>query len=64
MLWKLIEVKKFHTNFHDVLERGGGGWGVGEGWKHSVETFFRELFFEQIELNNLNKTNRPKAKRL
>ena len=28
MLWKLIEVKKFHTNFHDVLERGGGG-GVG-----------------------------------
>ena len=29
MLWKLIDVKKFHTNFHDVLERGGGGFG---GW--------------------------------
>ena len=38
------EVKKFHTNFHEVLERGGGGgWG---GCKQNVETFFRE----QIEL--------------
>ena len=31
MLWKLIEVKKFHTNFHDVLERGGGVGGLGRG---------------------------------
>ena len=46
MVWKLNEVKNFHKNFHDVLERG-----VGVEIKCHI-TFFHE----QIKLRVAPKT--------